>query len=251
MKPEIAQQLIQLNRRFYDQFADAFAASRPAPLPGVERLLAYVPDDSALLDVGCGHGQLVMALHRMGRRVRYIGVDASARLIEHARCLFSQLQCTTILAQFMVLDVTQPDWASYLPLRRYQVIALLALLHHIPGMGRRIELLHQVARCLAPDGVVLVSTWQFLHSERLRRRLQPWHLIGLHPEDVEPGDYLLDWQRDGCGLRYCAFIDAAALDRLAEAAGLRVAERFYAGQDDLNLCAVLRPLGHWLTAASF
>lgn len=251
MNPEIAQQLIQLNRRFYDQFADAFAASRPAPLPGVERLLAYVPDESALLDVGCGHGQLAMALHRLGRRVRYVGVDASARLIEHARRLLAQLQCTPILAQFMVLDVTQPDWTSYLPLHRYQVVALLALLHHIPGTDRRVELMRQAAGCLAPGGVMLVSTWQFLRSERLRRRLQPWHLIGLHPEDVEPGDYLLDWQRDGRGLRYCAFIDAAALDRLAEAVGLYVAERFYAGQDDLNLCAVLRPPGHRPPSASF
>jgi hypothetical protein len=74
----------------------------------------------------------------------------------------------------------------------------------------------------------------------LRRRLQPWHLIGLRPEDVEQDDYLLDWQRDGRGLRYCAFIDQTTLGRLAEAAGLRVVETFYAGRDDLNLCAVLR-----------
>ncbi len=250
MKPEIAQQLIQLNRRFYDRFADSFAASRPAPLPGVERLLAHVPDDSALLDVGCGHGQLAMALHRLGRRVRYVGVDASVRMIEHARRLISQLQRTDITAQFIALDVTQPDWTSHLPHGQYQTVALLALLHHIPGMDRRVELLHQAAGCLAPDGAVLVSTWQFLRRERLRCRLQPWHLIGLRPEDVEPGDYLLDWQRDGRGLRYCAFIDAAALNQLAEAAGLRVAEMFHAGQDDLNLCAVLRPFGHRLASNS-
>jgi tRNA (uracil-5-)-methyltransferase TRM9 len=251
VKSEIAQLLVQLNRQFYDQFADSFVASRPAPLPGVERLLTYVPDDSALLDVGCGHGQLAMALHRMERRVHYVGVDASARLIEHARRLISQLQRTHITAQFIVLDVTQSDWTSHLPHSHYQTVALLALLHHIPGMDRRVELLRRAASCLTPDGAMLVSTWQFLRSERLRRRLQPWHLIGLRPEDVEPGDYLLDWQRDGRGLRYCALIDAAALDRLAEAAGLRIAEMFYAGQDDLNLCAVLCPFGHRLTSNAF
>ncbi len=237
MKPKVAQRLVQLNRDFYDQLAGPFAASRPAPLPGVERLLAYVPDNSTLLDVGCGNGQLAVALDRLGRRVRYVGVDTSAPLIEHARQAISDLP--NITAQFLVLDVTIPGWTDHLPHRPFQTVAVLALLHHIPGVDRRISLLREVAGCLTSGGIVLASSWQFLHSPRLRRRLQPWHLIGLHPEDVEPGDYLLDWQRDSHGLRYCAFIDDAALNRLAEAAGLRVVETFYAGRDDLNLCAVL------------
>jgi len=207
----------------------------------VDRLLAHVPDQSRLLDVGCGAGQLALALDRLGRRVQYVGVDASERMIQLARQTISNLSSVT--AQFLVQDVTAPGWTERLPLRPFHVTAVLALLHHIPGSERRARLLRDVAGCLMPDGLILVSTWQFLNSPRLRQRVQPWSLIGLSSEDVEPGDYLLDWRREVHGLRYCAFIDEAALRRLAELAGLRVIETFYAGRDDLNLCVVLRPIG--------
>ena len=229
--------MIQLNRAFYDRFAESFVTTRPGPLPGVERLLAHVPDESALLDVGCGGGQLALALDRLGRRVRYVGVDASAPLIEHARRAASGLR--HVAARFLLRDVTAPGWADELPHRPFHVVAALALLHHIPGRARRIHLLREMAQCMRAEGIMLLSTWQFLRSPRLRRRLQPWGAIGLRPEDVEPDDYLLDWRRDGYGLRYCALIDEDELSRLAEAAGLRLVEAFHAGRDGLNLCAVL------------
>ncbi len=238
MNPEIAQRLIRLNQEFYEQFAESFAASRPKPLPGIERLLDYVPDESTLLDVGCGSGQLAIALDRLGRRVHYIGVDASAPLVKHALQATANLRHVT--SQFLIRDVTAPGWADDLPHRPFHVVTALALLHHIPGQERRIHLLREMAQCLRPEGTMLLSTWQFLYNPRLRRRLQPWSLIGLHPDDVEPGDYLLDWRRDGYGLRYCALINEATLHQLAKAAGLQVIETFYAGRDDLNLCAVLR-----------
>jgi SAM-dependent methyltransferase len=238
MDPAIARQLIQLNRDFYDQMASPFAASRTAPLPGVERLLAHVPADSALLDVGCGGGQLAVALDRLERRVCYIGVDASLPLIEQARQITAGLPNTQV--EFLVQDVTAPGWLDALPGHPYQTIAALALLHHIPGAAHRVDLLHALGASLAPGGCLLISTWQFLNSPRLRHRQQPWSRIGLQPDDLEPGDYLLDWQRAGYGLRYCASIDQVALAHLAAAAGLEVIESFHAGRDNLNLCAALR-----------
>ncbi len=238
MDPQVVRRLLQLNRTFYDRLAEPFAASRSGLLPGVERLLTYVPDEGALLDVGCGAGQLAVALDRLGRRVRYVGVDASEEMIRLA--LQTTPSFSHISARFLVRDVSAPDWTLDLPHQPFQTVAMLAVLHHIPGLDLRVRLLRDVAGCLAPDGYILVSTWQFLNSPRLRRRVQPWARIGLSPGDVEPGDYLLDWQRGGHGLRYCALIDVQALHRLAESAGLRVVETFHAGRDDLNLCAVLR-----------
>ncbi len=238
MDPQVVRRLLQLNRAFYDRLAEPFTASRPGLLPGVERLLAYVPDEGALLDVGCGAGQLAVALDRLERHVRYVGVDASEEVIRLALQVASSL--SHVSAQFLVRDVAMPGWTQGLPHQPFQTVAMLAVLHHIPGMDLRVRLLRDVAGCLAPGGSILVSTWQFLNSPRLRRRVQPWSRIGLSPGDVEPGDYLLDWQRGGHGLRYCALIDADALRQLAESAGLRVVETFHAGRDDLNLCAVLR-----------
>ncbi len=238
MDPVVAQQLIDLNRRFYEEQAAAFAASRTAPLPGGERLLAYVPSDSALLDVGCGNAQLAVALDRLGRRVRYVGVDSSRALLMYAHQATAALAVVT--AHFLELDVLAPGWTNAVPGRPYTVAAALALLHHVPGRARRLDLLRDLASCVVPGGILLLSTWQFLRSPRLRRRLLPWERIGLRASDVDPEDYLLDWRRGGEGLRYCAWLDEARVRDLAETVGLTVVEMFTAGPEGLNLCAVLR-----------
>jgi hypothetical protein len=56
-------------------------------------------------------------------------------------------------------------------------------------------------RLLLPEGRLLLSNWQFATNSRQRRKQLAWSTAGLEPADVEPGDYLLSWQRGGLGLR--------------------------------------------------
>ena len=58
---------------------------------------------------------------------------------------------------------------------------------------------------------------------------------------MEPGDFLLSWQRGGSGLRYVALIDEEATRRLATAAGLRIVDQYRRDghEGDLNLYTVL------------
>jgi hypothetical protein len=74
-----------------------------------------------------------------------------------------------------------------------------------------------------------MSNWQLTRSERLMRRVRPWSDAGLDETQVEPGDFLLGWERGGRrGLRYVHVIDEAEARALAEAAGLQVVEVFEA-----------------------
>jgi hypothetical protein len=74
-----------------------------------------------------------------------------------------------------------------------------------------------------------MSNWQLTRSERLMSRVRPWAEAGINERGVEPGDFLLGWQRGGRrGLRYVHSIDEDEARALAEAAGLRVAEVFEA-----------------------
>jgi len=84
----------------------------------------------------------------------------------------------------------------------------------------------QAARLLGDAGRLLLSTWNFQASERLRARIVPWERLGLTPGEVDPGDYLLDWRRGGRGLRYVHLFDEAELGRLAAEAGLVVADTY-------------------------
>jgi hypothetical protein len=51
-------------------------------------------------------------------------------------------------------------------------------------------------------------------------------MIGITPEQVDSGDYLLDWRQGGYGLRYVHHFDQAELGELAQRTGFRILETF-------------------------
>lgn len=236
MEPQVASQLLQLNREFYHRFGDAFAQTRRPLQPGLQQLASYLPRTGSLLDVGCGNGRLAHVLDQAGLPLTYVGVDASESLLAAANAQLDKLQ--HVHASFLHADFTQPGWESALPQHSFAGIALLAVLHHVPGWPLRRHLFDTLHSLLAEDGVLAVSTWQFMSSERLRRKIVPWSAVGLEPDAVDPGDYLLDWQRGGHGLRYCRLIDQAELVELATAVGFGVRAAFYA-DGGLNLFVIL------------
>lgn len=238
MSDSVAAQLGQLNAVFYADFAQMFAASRSPQQRGWRRLLPWLPAAGRLLDVGCGQGRWLEFLRQQGQMQAYVGVDSSAALL----ALAEPLTLGLAPARFVQADLLAADWSQRLPDADFLAITALAVLHHIPGWQRRQVLLQQLAGLLAPEGVLALSTWQFLNEARLRRKVMPWRTVGLEADQVEAGDYLLDWQRGGVGLRYCHLVDPDEITALAHGAGLQVQTLFYDdGRDNtLNLFAVLR-----------
>ena len=248
MDRETIERLLALNREFYAAFARPFAASRPASDPVLACILPHIPQRARMLDVGCGNGRLALLLDRERPGATYVGVDAVPELVEVACVQADQLE--NISAEFHVADVARPGWGGALPgasplaslETRFDCAVALAVLHHIPGFDLRVQVLREVASLLEPGGCLILSTWQFLDSPRMRRKVVGWTEVGIAEEALEPGDYLLDWKRGGRGLRYCHLVDEAEVERLATEGGLRVCETFRAGgrEGDLSLFAVLR-----------
>lgn len=238
MDPAVADRLLDLNRAFYAGFARQFAHSRSPDQPGWQRLLPFLPASGRLLDVGCGQGRLAQFLVRQGSTLTYVGVDDSPALLAIASAQTASLALDITLA---AVDIASAGWQLRLPYSRFNAVAALAVLHHIPGWVRRCELLAQLGSLLAGDGVLVASTWQFMNEARLRRKIVPWRAAGLAPEQVEAGDYLLDWRRGGEGLRYCHLVDASEMIELARQSGLHVRALFHddGRENNLNLFAVL------------
>jgi len=234
---ETTQKLLTINRQFYERFARSFADARSALQPSLVRALARVADGDAVLDAGCGDGRAARALDAMRRRVAYLGVDCSAALIELARERCAGLE--GVQADFAVADLTKPGWARLVGSRRFGVVTCLAVLHHIPGQEARQRIVRDLAALLAPAGCLVVSTWQFMSSERWQKRIVPWATIGIDDADLEAGDYLLDWRRGGYGLRYCSMIAEDDLRALCVQAGLGV-EDVARGDGGLNLFVTAR-----------
>jgi SAM-dependent methyltransferase len=189
--------------------------------------------------VGCGNGRLALLLDRERPGATYVGVDSVPELIEVARAQIAELE--NIAARFHVVDIARPDWSPSIGSLRPDTIVCLAVLHHIPGFDLRLQVLREIADLLEPDSCLILSTWQFLDSERVQRKIVDWAEVGIPERALEPGDYLLDWKREGRGLRYCHLVDWAEVERLAAESGFRVRETFRAGgrEGNLSLFAVL------------
>jgi SAM-dependent methyltransferase len=235
MRDEVARRLATLNREFYDAFADAFAGSRGRTEPGLERALARVEPGSRVLDVGCGHGRVATLLPS---GTHYVGLDFSPEMLALAE--EKAAGRPSVHSDFVAADLLDPHWERRID-GTFDWIVFRAVLHHVPGYANRLRILRQAARLLAPGGHILLANWQFLRLERLRRRLQPWEEAGLLEADVEAGDYLLDWRRQGRGLRYVHLVDEVETLRLAQEADLKVEALFSADgrNDDLTLYAIL------------
>ncbi len=230
MKPVVANRLIELNRQFYQTFGADFSATRGRIQAGVRRILGQLSGSESLLDLGCGNGNLERELARLGHRGPVLGLDFSPPLLEAARSGPRRFPL-----RFAQADLTQ-NWGEVaasnvgclpLPDGLFDTAAAFAVLHHLPGEDLRLAFCREVARWLRPGGRFFLSNWQFLNSERLRARIHPWSLIGLSEEEVDPGDYLLDWRAGGLGLRYVHYFEAAELSALANASGFSVIETFY------------------------
>ncbi len=232
MRPEIVQKLLALNRQFYEANAVDFSQSRQGINPGFARVRELLPQPCVrLLDVGCGNGRFGQYVQQQQSIGEYVGVDFSGGLLEVARA--------QVAGVFYGRDLTDPDCLA--DLGQFDAIVCLAVLHHIPGRENRLQLLKAMRERLAADGRLFLSTWQFATNLRQQRKIRPWSEIGLSPDDVEPNDYLLTWQRGDFAYRYACHLDATAITQLAADAGLTVWQQFQSDgrEGDLSLYTVL------------
>jgi len=239
MDKSTAEKLVALNSKFYQTFASHFSATRMRLQPGVGKILDNLPFDADILDLGCGNGELGRDLAQRGHQGVYLGVDFSNELLTIAQTGMSASQNNS----FLQADLAALDWdlriREFINLElsggKFDVILCFATLHHLPGRDLQNRTCRKVHDLLNPGGRFIHSNWQFLNSHRLRERIQPWEEIDLTPEDVDPGDYLLDWRQGGRGLRYVHHFDQNELIRLAEQTGFRIVEWFHSDGEGKNL----------------
>jgi SAM-dependent methyltransferase len=239
MDKRIVSKLLSLNSEFYQTFASHFSATRMRLQPGVVKIIGNLPMDADILDLGCGNGELAGTLAQQGHGGRYLGVDFSSELIGIAR---EKLDANPRYT-FIQGDLGAPDWA--LPVNKYadtelgkptfDVIFAFATLHHLPGHDLHTKTLCGVHSLLHQEGTFIHSNWQFLNSQRLQGRIQPWEMIGITSEDVDHGDFLLDWRHGGQGLRYVHHFDEDELGRLAVETGFTVSASFFSDGEGGNL----------------
>ena len=190
MDEPIRQRLLQLNQDFYAAVAEPFNQTRQDWTPGKRRLLDIVPSKdhrfpTRVADIGCGNGRFAMMLESLGGVVEYTGVDGSEHLLALAAEQATSL--THVHCRFEQADLAQIDWLKLLSKSSFDMVVCLATLQHMPSYELRSRLVRDLASLLVPGGLLAISAWQFLGSERFRKRLIDWSEVGLTATDVEAG----------------------------------------------------------------
>lgn len=168
MDSTLRRQLLAINRRFYAEHAGTFGASRRWPWPGWTRLvddwLACCRTDSTPLrvfDVGCGNGRFGafllahLAERAPSRRVHYLAVDAEPALVDQARVALEPFAEAGHRLEYGVLDLEEAlpsEWSRAHPGAGsgFDLVVLFGVLHHVPGRARRLALVDDLGKCLAP-----------------------------------------------------------------------------------------------------
>ena len=230
MNSATAARLIEINREFYTRFGDSFSATRQRVQPGVRRVLETLNGDENILDLGCGNGWFARELAERGHKGSYLGVDFSLPLLRDAETMPGDFS-----AKFMQVDLGQLSTFSNQLMGEWSLITSFAVLHHIPSVEIRLDILKTVHQLLKPNGLFIHSNWQFLNSKKLVSRIQDWSKANLSSDDVDQNDYLLDWRSGGEGLRYVHHYDEGELQELSAETGFQVADVFYSDGETGNL----------------
>lgn len=237
MSPETFHALDAINERFYRTRAAAFSEKRERGWPGftvlAERLGA---PPRTVLDAGCGNGRFGSFLAKRWPSIAYTGIDRSEALLGLAASRTDRPR----RARFEHGDFLADP--SRLPASRFDLVALLAVLHHVPGEARRAALLSGLASRVAPGGVLVLSVWRFGCFERFARLEVPWERSGVDASEREPGDRLLGFGGDAGTPRYCHDIRPEELERLLAPLPLTLEDTFLADGREaaLNAYVVLR-----------
>lgn len=228
---ESAAALRAINARFYERHAAEFAAKRTRPWPGMRRLLAELqPAPRTVLDAGCGNGRFAAMLAEYWRNAlaegAYTGADASAPLLNIARRRADLPRRCEWLRLDFVTD------AAALPHGPYDLVALFAVAHHVPGEAARAALLRAVAARVAPGGALAASFWRSGGGyEKRGAAFCGAGIAGIDSSQMDAGDELQRWggnnsAGDNSALRYMHFADDAELQRMARAPGLTLAAQW-------------------------
>lgn len=243
MDQKIIKKLNQINQDFYMTIAASFSDSRQFYWQGWHRLTKHLnqlkreKNQIIALDLGCGNARFGQFLFdKVDPNIKYIGLDSSGKLLIHAQEKLEPFEFDKTLEKFDLVDSLiknnlDTDLIHYQP----NLITLFGVLHHIPSLKLRQQLISQLSNVLPPGGLLIFTVWKFMDEERLQKKVVDPQVVGLENLDLEKNDFILDWRRDIYAYRYCHLTDTKEVVQLIKGTDLEIINQLSADGKSQNL----------------
>ena len=148
MKKDYADYLLKYSQEVHDNIAFEFSKTRHGFWSDLNFLMEYIEPGQKVLDLGCGNGRLLNALK--DKKIDYIGVDNSEKLLLEAQTLYPEYQQRFWKADALNLPFIDDE---------FDTIISIAVLQHIPSKEYRIKFLKECLRTLKKDGKLVLTVW--------------------------------------------------------------------------------------------
>jgi len=201
--------LLEKIKTDYNLISQDFSSKRQEIWEEFLFLFEDLKEGEKVLDLGCGNGRWFKVFKE--KKVDYIGVDFSEKLVEIAKKQFPE-------AKFLVADALNLPF----PENFFDKVYSLSVLHHIPSKELRIQSLEEIKCVLKPNGRAIITVWKFhqLKERLLLLKYTILKLIGKSKLDFK--DIFEPW---GKKLeRYYHCFSKRELKKLAEKVGFKVLE---------------------------
>ena len=238
-----AQNLIDLNTRFYAEHAASFSATRSASWEGWRHVadiarehFGDTPAALRVFDLACGNLRFerFLAEQLPHTSLHVTAIDncpaPAANMNELARVDYHSADILTALlaedeygSDDAIAGSRTPALDTAFPHVSCDLAVCFGFMHHVPGAKLRQAVLSRLIDAVHPGGIAVISFWQFMNDKRIARKAarsldlalaQP-PFAGFASSSLEEGDHLLGWQADDAAFRYCHHFSTAEIDQLA------------------------------------
>jgi len=209
MDKEYAKYLLKKTQEDYNLIAEDYARTRQFTWD-IKNLAEYVNSGEKILDLGCGNGRLLEILK--GKRVNYIGLDNSQKLLEIAKKNYPD-------EKFQVGDALNLPF----PENFFDKVFSIRVLPHIPSKEFQLQFLKEAKRVLKPRGNLILTGW-YVYGLTVKKNfllmIENVFLKIIGKSKLDFGDALIPWGKKV--MRYYHYFTKRELKKLTEESGLKI-----------------------------
>jgi len=228
MKRETQKELLGIVKNNYEEIAEHFSETRSKHIwPELIKISRIIQDDVNVLDLACGNGRLLESF--LGKKISYLGIDASNELIKLARKKYPNNKFLTgdmlNLKNIKLKEKGLPNQFDY--------IFIIAALQHIPSENLRISFLKELKNYLKKDSKLIISNWNLWEQKKYRKIILKTYLLKIFGKNkLDFGDIIFPKNYNKNSKRYYHAFRKSELKRILKKAGYKI-ESLYIKENNI------------------